>query len=74
MQELGAGTAGEVRVGATDSIAAYLLPKIIAVLLRNHPRLNIYVVTEIAGRLFEFVREGSVDYALTQRRASGSFA
>src|SRR6516162_8637671 len=65
IKELGAGTAGEVRIGATDSIAAYLLPKIIARLLRDHPRINIYIVTEIARRLFEFVREGEVDFALT---------
>src|SRR5262249_53613707 len=65
IKELGAGTAGEVRIGATDSIAAYLLPKIIAQLLRKHPRINIYIITEIARRLFEFVREGEVDFALT---------
>jgi len=62
---VGSGTAGEVRIGATDSIAAYLLPKIIARLLRKHPRINIYIVTEIARRLFEYVREGEVDFALT---------
>ena len=65
LKDVGSGTAGEVRIGATDSIAAYLLPKIIAQLLRKHPRINIYIVTEIARRLFEFVREGEVDFALT---------
>src|SRR5262245_35410424 len=65
LKDVGSGTAGEVRIGATDSIAAYLLPKIIARLLRNHPKITIYVVTEIARRLFEFVREGEVDFALT---------
>jgi len=65
LKDVGSGTAGEVRIGATDSIAAYLLPKIIARLVRNHPKITIYVVTEIARRLFEYVREGEIDFALT---------
>jgi DNA-binding transcriptional LysR family regulator len=65
LKELDTGAAGEVKIGANGSIAAYLLPRIIAGLLYKRPKINIYVVTDIARKLFELVREGEIDFALT---------
>jgi DNA-binding transcriptional LysR family regulator len=64
LKELAVGTAGEVRIGATNSIASYLLPNILAQILSTRPGITISIITDIAPRLFEFVRQGDVDFAI----------
>src|SRR5262249_10657304 len=57
-------TAGEVRIGASDAMAAGLLPFVVNRLHRQHPRLVFHVTTGVGDRLFRELRERNVDFII----------
>ena len=58
-------TAGEVRIGTTDAMAAGLLPLVINRLHRQHPRLVFHVTSATSGAaLYRELRERNVDFIL----------
>lgn len=67
------GTTGEVKIGATRAIGAFLLPKIIQSVLKEHPGLKILLVTQPRALTYELLQEGKIDFAviLSDRRPKG---
>jgi DNA-binding transcriptional LysR family regulator len=60
-------TAGEVRIGTTDAMAAGLLPLVINRLHRRHPRLAFHVTSATSGvTLYRELRERNVDFILAR--------
>jgi len=57
-------TAGEVRIGASDALAAGLLPVVVNRLYRQYPRLLVHVTTGVPDSLFRELRERNVDFII----------
>ena len=58
-------TAGEVRIGTTDAMAAGLLPLVINRLHQRHPELAFHVTSATSGvTLYRELRERNVDFIL----------
>jgi DNA-binding transcriptional LysR family regulator len=58
-------TAGEVRIGTSDAMAAGLLPLVINRLHRRHPKLVFHVTSATSGvALYRELRERNVDFIL----------
>ena len=64
LAELKAGSAGEVRIGATVSIATYLLPLITTELFEKRPKLTIKIYSLYKNEVYESVRHGETDFGL----------
>jgi DNA-binding transcriptional LysR family regulator len=62
--DIAEGTAGRLVVGASSTLAAYILPVLLQRFQRAHPRLEIAVRTGVSAQIEERVREGSVDIGL----------
>lgn len=63
-RELASGIAGEVKIGATPSIATCLLPPILGKMTSSYPRLAIVVITQPRGPIREAVRQAGVDFGI----------
>ena len=64
LRELAKGNAGEIRIGASTSIATYVLPPIIIALLKEHPKLNFTVMTQPPRVIAEAVRQCELDFGV----------
>ena len=64
---------GPLEVGASTTAAAYLLPPLLAVFLRNHPAVPVRVATGNTEDMLSAVREGHLPLALVEGllRAAG---
>jgi LysR family transcriptional regulator, carnitine catabolism transcriptional activator len=60
-----AGTRGAVTVAALPSVAAILLPPVIAAHRREHPDVDVRVTDGLADTVAELLRRGEVDLAIT---------
>jgi DNA-binding transcriptional LysR family regulator len=56
--------AGEVRMGANPSVAAYLLPGLLAAFRRDYPRVIVHVLEDSDVELQQSVLESKVDFAI----------
>jgi DNA-binding transcriptional LysR family regulator len=63
-------TAGEVRIGSTDALAASFISAVIDRLSRRNPRISFHVVTGTAKLLRRELAERSVDLLIFRNRAS----
>ena len=63
MSELARGVSGEVKIGATTSVGAYLLPPIAGELTRKYPKLSITIVSLPQASVLASVRTSAVDFA-----------
>ncbi|MGF9694596.1 LysR substrate-binding domain-containing protein [Rhizobium sp. 0TCS1.26] len=55
---------GRLRIGVIPTIAPYLLPRMIADLMAEHPGLDIHVRETVTTRLIEELSEGRLDTAI----------
>lgn len=55
---------GRLRVGMIPTIAPYLLPRVIEILTRKHPQIEIHLREAVTSRLIEDLAEGRLDTAL----------
>lgn len=62
-RELAMGIAGEVNIGASTSVGAYLLSRIVSNIKLNHPKLTLFLVTQPRERIYDSVRDAAVDFA-----------
>jgi DNA-binding transcriptional LysR family regulator len=64
MKEVAAGEAGEVKIGASTSIAAFLLPEIIAQVLGNLPKVKIEI--SVLGRpwVYEALHQCAIHFGI----------
>ncbi|MGH9858343.1 MAG: LysR family transcriptional regulator [Acidobacteriota bacterium] len=58
------GVAGEVRIAAIPSVGAFLLPEIIAEILKTSPKINLIISVQPASLVYEAVRQSKVDFAV----------
>jgi LysR family hydrogen peroxide-inducible transcriptional activator len=56
--------AGPLRLGAIYTIGPYLLPKLIPILRRNAPAMQLHIQENFTHRLVEMLKSGEVDVAL----------
>jgi LysR family transcriptional regulator, transcriptional activator of the cysJI operon len=64
LKELTNGNAGEIKIGASTSIATYVLPPIVISILKEHPNLNFTVMTQPPRVIAEAVRQCELDFAV----------
>lgn len=56
---------GQLRIAALPSLAATVLPRVMATLAQRHPGLRLDLLDTLSGPAFDLVRAGAVDFALT---------
>jgi DNA-binding transcriptional LysR family regulator len=66
MAALRAGGIGTVRIGAMNSQNGTLLPRAIAILKRDHPRIDPIVVEETSDRLLRALEEDDLDLVVAR--------
>jgi DNA-binding transcriptional LysR family regulator len=73
LRELASGVSGEIELGATTSIGTYFLPKIIAGVINEYPKLNITLSTQTRTVICDAVRQSYLDFAviLTDKKPQG---
>ena len=64
--ELVEGGRGHVRVGASLTVAEYLMPGWLAALKRDRPELQVRMVVENSRRIFEEISRGGVDVGFVE--------
>jgi len=64
IRELHSLEQGRVRIGANESAGVYLLPRLIEVFRKKHPRVRIEVTRQNSMQLIHDIREHIVDLAL----------
>ncbi|HEY1372554.1 MAG TPA: LysR family transcriptional regulator [Candidatus Binatia bacterium] len=76
LKELSIGAAGEVNVGASSSVGAYLLSRLVSDIKLKHPNLSIFLATQQRERAYDAVRDAAVDFAfvLTDKPPDGLVA
>lgn len=68
------GERGRVVIGALPSVAAGMLPLVVASFLRDHPQVEIILRDHLSGALYQQMLERQVDLAITTPPDSGDFA
>jgi DNA-binding transcriptional LysR family regulator len=64
IRELEAGTAGHLQIGASSTLATYVLPPLLKAFREAHPGVELSISTGVSTRVREFVRTGKVDIGL----------
>lgn len=59
------GTQGVVRIATLPSLAATLLPSLIATFREHHPDVSVRIDDALLGQVLEQVNSGNVDFAVT---------
>ncbi|HLV81151.1 MAG TPA: LysR family transcriptional regulator, partial [Chthonomonadaceae bacterium] len=62
--DIEAGTAGRLAVGASSTLATYVLPPLLRRFRESHPRVEISVHTGVSAQVVEMVRANEVDIGL----------
>jgi DNA-binding transcriptional LysR family regulator len=70
--EISVGAAGRLTVGASSTLATYVLPPLLRRFRAEYPKVEIAVTTGLSARILERVREGRADLGLvtTERDAA----
>ncbi len=55
--------AGDIKIGAFPTLAPYYFPKIMPMISKNFPELNIFLVEEKTEKLIEMLKNGEIDAA-----------
>jgi DNA-binding transcriptional LysR family regulator len=64
LRQLSAGNGGEVKIGATRSVGAYLMPRIVQSILKQFPGLKILLLTQPRTPTYELLQQGRIDFAV----------
>jgi len=70
--EMAGDEKGDVVVGIIPTIAAHLLPRMLAGFAARHPRVSVKIVEEITPVLLERLHQGTIDMAVVALPISGS--
>ena len=62
--DVGTGNAGRVSVGASNTLATYVLPPLLRQFRQAHPRVEIAIQTGVSAQILELVRAGEADVGL----------
>lgn len=69
--DIEAGRGGRLHVGASSTLATYVLPPLLRAFREMHPRTEIAVSTGLSARIVEMVRSGEADVGLVTSGADG---
>ena len=61
MREMEAGIGGRLQVGASSTLATYVLPPLLKAFREEYPNIEIAIHTGVSARIREMVRQGSVE-------------
>jgi DNA-binding transcriptional LysR family regulator len=64
MAEMAGGARGRCRLAALPSIAAYLLPKALALFQRRYPGVEVQLMEAVQAQVLEWVQQGIVDFSI----------
>jgi DNA-binding transcriptional LysR family regulator len=64
LKELAGGVAGQVRIGASLSVGAYLLPRLLGKILKTYPKLQLDVFTQNREVVCDAVAQSRVDFGV----------
>jgi len=67
-----AGEYGHVRVAALPSVAAVVLPPIVAAFLAEHPGITVHVLDGTTREVLDHLRSGAADFAITDQSPASS--
>jgi DNA-binding transcriptional LysR family regulator len=70
LRRIGSLQLGVVRVGVAPSIALHLLAPALTTFRAEHPKIDIEVYDDVAGKVADLVREGIVDMGIVARGQS----
>jgi DNA-binding transcriptional LysR family regulator len=68
--DVGTGEAGRLTVGASNTLATYVLPGLLRCFRQQYPRVEIAVHTGISAQVLEMVRANEVDIGLVTAEVS----
>jgi DNA-binding transcriptional LysR family regulator len=71
LDDIGAGAAGEVRLGAIESAASSRVPSALATFLRDRPRVRVHFETGGTSHLCRRVAAGELDFAISAMPPGG---
>ena len=76
IRELAGGATGEVKIGTTTSIGAFILPKIVSQLLQEMPKVQLDINIKPLSSVCESVKQAETDFGiiLSQREPQGLMA
>lgn len=63
--------AGDIRIGASTTIAQYVLPGMLAAFRRRYPEIGVEMSTGNTEQIEELVADGRIDIGLIEGRAAG---
>jgi len=63
---------GPLRLGVIPTVAPYLLPRLLRVLRRDHPDLQLSLREDLTGRLVEELQDGRLDLVLAALPVAGA--
>jgi DNA-binding transcriptional LysR family regulator len=69
VSDIAAGASGRLDVGASNTLATYVLPPLLRRFRETHARIEIAINTGVSARIVEMVREGRVDIGLVTTEA-----
>jgi DNA-binding transcriptional LysR family regulator len=70
VSDIAAGAAGRLEVGASSTLATYVLPPLLRRFRETNTRIEIAISTGISARVVEMVREGRADIGLVTTEAN----
>ena len=62
--DIGTGETGRIEVGASSTLATYVLPPLLRRFRQTHPRVEIAIQTGVSAQILERVRAGEADIGL----------
>ncbi len=64
IRELAKGAAGEVKIGTTTAIGAFILPKIVTLLLQESPKVRLDISVKTLSLVCESVAQADTDFGI----------
>lgn len=66
MNNLTQNFSGELRLGASTTIAQYMLPEILANFMKQYPNIKISLISENSSKIEELLHDNSIDLGLVE--------
>jgi DNA-binding transcriptional LysR family regulator len=64
MKEMAAGGAGELKIGTSTSLAAFLVPPVLANIVREFPNLSIQITVLGRPAVYEAIKRGDIHFGI----------
>ena len=64
LADLSSFQAGQVSLGASDTVCLYLLPQVLQQFVQRYPRIDVRLATQISQRVADFVLSGEIDIGI----------